>query len=626
MCAITGIIDFANLVDRQELKTMNDSMALRGPDDYGIFVDNHIGLGHRRLAIIDVYSGHQPMSIDDKKFTIVYNGEIYNFLEIREELIKEGAIFTTQSDTEVILWAYKTWGIEKSIECFDGMFAFAIYDKKAQKVYLVRDRFGEKPLYYQYENNKFLFASELKAFQPNALNNVIDETALNLFLSLCYIPAPYTIYKGIKKMVPGHYFEININDGCIVDHQYYDVRNEFKSTISDRKKSSESIRNLLIDSVKKRMISDVPMGAFLSGGIDSSIVCCLMSKLSKQPINTFSIGFKEKDYDETQRALIVANHIHSNHTQFTLDYSDVLSVLDDIILYYDEPYGDSSAIPSYYVAKLAKEKVSVVLTGDCADELFGGYEKYLANYYVEKYITVPKPIRKIFELFISACPVTPYTNSLLRKIKKVTRNSHLSGFELYYNIMSLGCSDNQRKTLLKANLYKDVKSIYSNMWESIPNHLSYLQKEQVMDIKGVLEGDMFPKMDRACMHVSLENRAPFIDRRIASFALNLLDDFKICGKMKKVLLKDAFKDILPKETLNFKKSGFGVPVDYWFKNELKEELLKLIDKEFIEQQGLFNYDYLNKIVDDHMKGRENYKSLLWNIFVFQKWYTKIYKA
>lgn len=626
MCAISGIIDFKDNVNVQLLKEMTDKMAQRGPDEEGVYVDAHVGLGHRRLSIIDVKSGQQPMSVDNENYVIVYNGETYNFREIKANLQKEGVSFKTESDTEVILQAYRNWGIERCLDTIEGMWAFAIYDKKQQKVILARDRYGEKPLYYQQKEDKILFASELKAFQPNALNNVIDETALNLFLSLCYIPAPYTIYKGIKKMVPGHYFEININDGCIVDHQYYDVRNGFESTISDRKKSSESIRNLLIDSVKKRMISDVPMGAFLSGGIDSSIVCCLMSKLSKQPINTFSIGFKEKDYDETQRALIVANHIHSNHTQFTLDYSDVLSVLDDIILYYDEPYGDSSAIPSYYVAKLAKEKVSVVLTGDCADELFGGYEKYLANYYVKKYTKVPKLIRKIFELLISVCPITPYTNNLLRKIKKVIRNSHLSGFELYYNMMSLGCSDNQRKMLLKADLYKDVKSIYAKMWETIPKHLSYLQKEQVMDIKGVLEGDMFPKMDRACMHVSLENRAPFIDRRIAGFALNLADDLKICGKLKKVLLKDAFKDILPQETLSFKKSGFGVPVDYWFKNELKEELLKLIDKEFIDQQGLFNYDYLNKIVDNHMKGRENYKSLLWNIFVFQKWYTKIYKA
>ena len=626
MCAISGIINYKKRIDVQSLETMANLMVQRGPDEYGVFVDEHIGLGHRRLSLIDVKSGQQPMSVDDGNYVIVYNGETYNFLEVKEQLLKDGATFKTDSDTEVILQAYCCWGIERCLEAMDGMWAFTIYDKKQQKIYIARDRYGEKPLYYQQDEDRFVFASELKAFQPNSTNYDIDKTALNLFLSLCYIPAPYTIYDGIKKMMPGHYFEINLNDGSVVDHQYYDVKDEFKKTVDDKEKAIVNIRNLLTDSIRKRMISDVPMGVFLSGGVDSSIVCCLMSQLSKEPINTFSIGFHEKDYDETERAQIVVDHIMSNHIQFTLDYSNVLSILDDIILYYDEPYGDSSAIPSYYVAKLAKEKVSVVLTGDCADELFGGYEKYLANYYVEKYRKVPKPIRKIFELLVSACPVTPSTNNLLRKVKKVIRNSQLSGFDLYYSMMTLGCNDLQRKGLLKQDKYVDVKEIYTKMWESIPNKLSYLQKEQVMDVKGVLEGDMFPKMDRACMHVSLENRAPFIDRRILKLAMNLADELKISGNNKKILLKEAFKDILPKETMNFKKSGFGVPVDYWLKNELKGDLLKLLDKDFIEHQGLFDYQYIHKIVEDHLNNKENYKSLLWNLFVFQKWYTKIYKS
>ncbi len=625
MCGIACIIDFKNKVDSNSILEMADKMSFRGPDEKGSFVDNHIGLGHRRLSVIDVKSGQQPMSINDENYVIVYNGETYNFYDVRDKLKKEGIFFNTESDTEVILQAYRFWGIGRCLEELEGMWAFAIYDRIQQKVFVARDRYGEKPLYYQRDKNRFIFASELKAFQPNSSKYKIDETALNLFLSLCYIPAPYTIYEGIRKMMPGHYFEINLKDGSLVDHQYYDVKNEIGNSINDIQYASDRIKDILIDSVKKRMISDVPMGAFLSGGIDSSIVCCLMSKLSKDPINTFSIGFHEKDYDETERAKIVVDHINSNHTQFTLDYSDVLSLLDDIILYYDEPYGDSSAIPSYYVAKLAKEKVSVALTGDCADELFGGYEKYLANYYVEIYRKVPKPIRKIFESMVSACPVTPSTNNLLRKVKKVIRNSQLSGFDLYYSMMTLGCNDHQRKELLVQEKYVNVKEIYSKMWKSLPDELSYLQKEQVMDIKGVLEGDMFPKMDRACMHVSLENRAPFIDRRILKLALNLADELKINGKKKKVLLKEAFKDVLPKEILNFKKSGFGVPVDYWLKNELREEMLRLLSKEAIEKQGLFNYDYINKIVEDHLNNKENHKSLLWNLFVFQKWYTEIYK-
>lgn len=626
MCAISGIIDFVNPVNDQELEKINDTMELRGPDDYGVFIDNHVGLGHRRLSIIDVESGHQPMSIENGEYTIVYNGETYNFQEIRDDLKKKGVVFATQSDTEVILWAYKLWGIEGCINHFDGMFAFAIYDKKVQKVYLVRDRFGEKPLYYQYENKKLMFASELKAFQPNAKKFQIDKTALNLFMSLSYIPAPYTIYQGIRKMKAGHYFEIDISKGYYKDCEYYDVVNEITEPIADLQGAKNTIQNLLEDSIKKRMVSDVPIGAFLSGGIDSSIVCCLMNKLSDKPINTFSIGYKEKDYDETERANLVVNHIKSNHTQYTLDYKDVLDILDDIILYYDEPYGDSSAIPSYYVAKLAKEKVQVVLTGDCADELFGGYEKYLAEYYVNKYKSYPKVLRGIFEYLIDKCPITPRTNSFLRKAKKVIRNSQESGFDLYYNMMCLGFSDVLRGKLLKEETYTDIKSIYKEMWDAIPSTYSYLQKEQLMDSKGVLEGDMFTKMDRACMHVSLENRAPFIDKRIYHFALNLDDNLKIRDNNKKYLLKEAFKDILPEETLTFRKSGFGVPVDYWFRNELKNELQSLLSKDFIEKQGLFNYDFISKMFDDHVNSRENYKFQLWNLFVFQKWYTKIYQA
>lgn len=626
MCAISGIIDFSNSVVKEELEELSNAMELRGPDDFGVIVENHVGLGHRRLAIIDVKSGQQPMSIEDDKYVIVYNGETYNFLDIKAELIELGASFSTESDTEVILWAYKLLGLNECLKRLDGMYAFAVYDKVENKVFLVRDKFGEKPIYYSFENNKLTFASELKAFHPNSDKYMIDKTALNLFMSLSYIPAPYTIYQGIKKMVAGHYFEIDVNNGKLTDHLYFDVRDEISEEVSDLGEAKTAIQTLLRDSIKKRMISDVPLGAFLSGGIDSSIVCCLMSELSKEPINTFSIGFKEKDYDETERANLVVQHIKSNHTQYTLDYADVLGILDDIILYYDEPYGDSSAIPSYYVAKLAKEKVSVVLTGDCADELFGGYEKYLAEYYTRKYNSYPKAIRAIFEFLVNRCPITPRTNNFLRKAKKVIRNSKSSGFDLYYNMMCLGFSDEHREKLLKGDIFDDVKRIYKKMWDGMPANCTYLQKEQLMDSKGVLEGDMFPKMDRACMHVSLENRAPFIDGRIYKLAINLSDNLKLNGNNKKYLLKEAFKNILPEGTLTFKKSGFGVPVDYWFRNELKEELGGLLEKELIEKQGLFNYDFVHKLFEDHIEGKENYKFQLWNLYVFQKWYFKIYQA
>lgn len=627
MCAIAGIVDAKSNVDESHILSMLDAMTLRGPDDEGAFFDVNVGLGHRRLSIIDLEFGHQPMYIDDGNVVIVFNGEIYNFQEIKANLsLKYGIGFKTSSDTEVILHAYKYLGIEGCLGILEGMFAFAIYDKRLAKVFVARDRFGEKPLYYINNEGRFMFASELKAFRPSSENYTIDRIALNLFLTLTYIPAPYTIYEGIHKMLPGHYFEISL-DGEIEDHLYYDVKDEHKEYVTNQENAISTVRNLLIDSVKKRMISDVPMGAFLSGGIDSSIVCCLMNQLSNTPINTFSIGFKEKDYDESKRAEIVAKHIHSNHTKYILDYLDVLDILDDIILYYDEPFGDSSIIPSYYVAKLASEKVKVVLTGDCADELFGGYEKYLAQYYASNYKRIPSIIRTIFERLVKVCPITSRTNNLLRKLKKVVRNSNHTGFDLYYDMLCLGFVDDSRKAVLNAGYYMDVRSLYEKRWNSTANNgSSYLLQEQMMDIKGVLEGQMFVKVDRACMHTSLENRAPFIDRRIVNFAMNLEDKLKIDGSNKKYILKEAFKDILPKQTLKFKKAGFGVPVDYWLRNELRGELISFIDKDFLEKQGIFNYHFIKDLAEAHINGKDNFKGALWNFFVFQKWYTKIYKT
>lgn len=623
MCSISGIIGSENyFVDGLKLKEISDRMILRGPDSGDYYIDRNIGLAHRRLSIIDLSTGDQPMKIDNGNIVIVYNGEVYNFQEIREELLGLGCIFKTTSDTEIVAMAYKIFGIEGCLERLEGMFAFAIYDKNNGKVYIARDRFGEKPLYYYQEDGIFYFASELKAFAPSLEHFKISKTAINLFLTLSYIPAPYTIYDGISKLLPGHYLEFD-RKGTYTIRQYFEAKEDIaQKDKTDYKTSINTLKELLFTSVKKRMVSDVPMGAFLSGGIDSSIVCCLMSKLSKEPVNTFSIGFDERDYDESERAEIVARAIGANHRKYILRYNDVLDILDEIISYYDEPFGDSSAIPSYYVAKLARKDVKVVLTGDCADELFAGYEKYLAEYYVARFKKCPKPLRFVFEWLVGKTPINDYTNNSLRKLKKVIQYSSDSGFDLYYDMLCLGFNDETRKTLLKKEWYNDVRHIYREFYDALPKNASYLQKEQLLDIYRVLEGQMFPKVDRACMHNSLENRAPFIDSTLVKFALNLPDSFKIHGKNKKRILKDAFKDILPNETLQFSKRGFGVPVDHWFRNELKSELLFLLSEEMIRKQGLFNYNYVQKLVKEHISGEENHKGMLWNLFVFQKWYLK----
>ena len=623
MCAISGIIGRAGYtVSRSTLVEMSDRMILRGPDYGDCNINGSVGLAHRRLSIIDLSTGNQPMLIDNGAIVIVYNGEVYNFKNLREKLISLGHCFQSTSDTEVVVRCYMEYGIEGCLSRLEGMFAFAIYDKEKQKVYIARDRFGEKPLYYYEDNEAFYFASELKAFAPSLERFNIDETALNLFLTLSYIPAPYTIYKGIYKLKQGCYMELD-EQGAHQTHQYYNPINEIgKYKCESYKEAIDKLKTLLTDSVKQRMVSDVPMGAFLSGGIDSSIICSLMASLSNKPIKTFSIGFDERDYDESDRAEIVAMHIGSNHRKFILHYNDVLDILDNIIDYYDEPFGDSSAIPSFYVAKLAHEDVKVVLTGDCADELFGGYEKYLAEYYSSKYQKIPKLVRRGFEKIVNTIPLNEYTNNGLRKAKKVIQYSKDTGLDLYYDMLCLGFNDEERGNLLKPEFYTDIKKDYEEFYNSLPNSTTYLQKEQVIDVYRVLEGQMFPKVDRACMHSSLENRAPFIDSGIVDFALNLPDEYKIEGNNKKKILKDAFRDILPKETLEFSKRGFGVPVDHWFRHELKEKLSTLLNEYFIKKQGIFNYDYVTKLQEEHISGKENHKGMLWNLFVFQKWYLK----
>lgn len=619
MCGITGIIKKYGVNTGVELKAMCDRIVVRGPDAEGFFVEDSIGLGHRRLSVIDLATGSQPMFDTSGQIVIVFNGEIYNFQSLRDELIQLGYSFQTTSDTEVLINGYKQYGIKGLLDRIEGMFAFALYDRNTGKVFVARDKFGEKPLYYYDDSQQIVFASELKAFDEQ-IQKQIDPIGLNLFFTLTYIPAPYTIYKDVRKLPAGSYMEIG-KKGSFEIHAYYDVLQKIstKERYQDFSKAQEDLKHLLYTSVKERMIADVPIGAFLSGGIDSSIIASVMAQISDKPINTFSIGFKEKEYDESDRAQLVADKIKSNHTVHYLDYNDVVSFVDDIILYYDEPFGDSSAIPSYYVAKLARQKVTVVLTGDCADELFGGYEKYLAQWYVSKLKKLPASMKWFMRTFISLVPHTRLTNSFLRKAKKVVNNIDCSDFDLHYSLMSLGFNDAERKNLLLSSNFAEVKSEVEKVYNKYTAGES-LEKGFYTDLKVVLEGDMLVKVDRVCMKNSLEARVPFLDSKIVEAAYTMPVDYKIKGKEKKYILKETFKDLLPEETVNFSKKGFGVPVDYWFKNELRDELGKLLDKELIIRQNIFNYDVIKKLWDEHMSGKENHKGKLWNLYVFQKWY------
>jgi len=621
MCGIIGAyINKSNDLDVEKFNIIRDKLSYRGPDSGGTFNHNNIFLGHRRLSIIDLDTGNQPMFDAKGEISIVFNGEIYNFLTIKEELKTLGVIFKTNSDTEVILEGYLAWGLEDCLKRLEGMYAFSIWDNQKKKLFVVRDKFGEKPLYYTQDENGVYFASELKAIVPFIYKTKISKKALNLFFSLTYIPAPYTIYENVFKLEPGYFLEIS--DSGVQEKQFYNLLEQFeeadKHKIQSYEEAKKQLRDLLFESVRLRMVSDVPLGAFLSGGIDSSIVSAIMSNVSEKPVNTFSIGFKEKAYDESERAKLVADHIQSNHHVYFVDHNDLLGIVDETLSYFDEPFGDSSAIPSMIVAKKAREKVTVVLTGDCADELFGGYEKYLAKHYTDKYNAYPKIARKAFESFVKLIPHANATNHTLRKMKKVITSASLQPDEQYKQLCSLGYNVEEKSKLLKPNFAEDVSQHITKYFNERSG--DELSKTFYSDVKLVLEGDMLTKVDRACMLNSLEARVPFLDSKIVEFSARLPHEFKILVTDKKKILKETFADLLPEETLTFSKKGFGIPIRIWFQKELKEELLSLLSEDFLICQNIFNISYVNKIVEEHMSNKENHSSKLWQLFVFQKWY------
>ncbi len=622
MCGIVAIAHKNKKPNEDELKFMCNTLRLRGPDDEGIWIGDDIGLGHRRLSVIDLDTGSQPMHSNDGSVVIVFNGEIYNFSELRSELVALNQKFRTQSDTEVILNGYQQYGIDGLLNRLEGMFVFVLYNKVTRDLVIARDKFGEKPLYYIDNGDSLYIASELKALELKFDKKIIDKKGLNFFLSLSYIPAPHTIYNQVKKLSQAHYILVE-KGGTPQIKKYYDLRERIAVSKyqGNFKKSCNDIRNLLKESVKKRMIADVPVGAFLSGGIDSSIIAVLMADISKKPINTFSIGFKEKGYDESHRAQLIADKIKSNHKVHYLNYKDVVNILDEIVLHYDEPFGDSSALPSYYVAKLAKEKVTVALTGDCADELFGGYEKYLTQEYVRYFKKLPKAVQILVKKLVSIIPHSRFTNSVLRRVKKVLANVNLSDFEIHYNLMCLGFNDSERLNLLQKDFKSDIKNEIKQVYDSFPSS-EPLTKSFYTDLQFVVEGDMLTKLDRVSMKNSLEARVPFLDSKLVEMAFSLPVNFKIRKRDKKIILKEAFKNDIPSKTINYRKKGFGVPVDYWFRNELKSELKDLLSKDKIDRQGIFKYEKVKTYLDEHLSGKENNKGKLWNLFVFQKWYLK----
>lgn len=628
MCGINGIVSkkYNNSLKVSEvLNQMNHEIIHRGPDDDGFFVENSqnfaIGMAMRRLSIIDLSTGKQPIFSVDNQKVIVFNGEIYNYKILKQEHLGEYN-FKTSSDTEVIIALYEKYGIA-AFSLLDGMFALSIYDKTVNKIFIARDFFGEKPLYYLKNNDSFIWASELKSvIKILPAKPPINKIALNLFLQLTYIPAPYSIYEDIHKLEANHYLEFNCTN---FSYEIHEIEQTFK-TYSKTTKEAATIttHDLVQESVVSRSIADVSLGTFLSGGVDSSIISLCLAQKSNAKIDTFSIGFDKKSFDETDKSRAVAKLINSNHHEFIISEKDLTANIDEIILNFDEPFADSSALASYIVSSKTKQFVAVALTGDGGDEVFGGYNKYYIGKLNEKYTNhIPSSIHKVVADVLGNLLHTKDDNRGFRfKINRLLKAINYEG-DFYYNIISLGFQENEIKSILKANSCNENSlSYYKNIVGSRNKNLTDFRN---IDRLLSLEGDMLVKVDRTSMLNSLECRAPFLNKEIWNFTSQLPESYLVKGWDKKHILKESFKQYFPKDFLNKSKKGFQVPVGDWLRTNLKNELLSYIEKDFVEKQNIFQFDVVSNMVNNHLQGKIDNTFRVWTYFCFQKWYKQTYE-
>ncbi len=623
MCGICGIAynDPERSVNKSVLKRMCDSITHRGPDDEGQAIIHSVGLGMRRLSIIALSTGHQPLSNEDSTITIVFNGEIYNYREIRKDLEGLGHQFRTNSDTESIVHGYEEWG-DGVCERLNGMFGFALWDQRQAKLFLARDRLGIKPLYYYQDNEKFIFGSEIKAILKfPGLQKTIDPMALNNFLSFEYIPSPRSIFKEIRKLESGHW--MTWKRGRINSQSYWKL--EPGENLWEEKDARERLVELLKDSVRLRLVSDVPLGAFLSGGIDSSILVSQMAALMNTPVKTFSIGFEESSYNELRYARSVAKKYHTDHHEFTLKEADALDLTDNLVTYLDEPFGDFSIFPTYLVSRMARDHVTVCLSGDGGDELFAGYDTYRAHLFDRKYYhLLPKAVKKyIFNPLANSISPTEKKKGAINSFKRFIEGTRLPKSLLHTRWM-IFLQEFERKQLLSDEIFTEIET--EDMYDFIHRHagidgsLDDITRTGYVDVKTYLVDNILVKVDRMSMATSLEARVPYLDHRIVEFAFTLPPHYKMRGRNTKILLKKTFWDYLPSEVQNRDKQGFSIPIKNWIGNELKPKMLDLLDPRRLDQEGFFQSRYVLKLVDEHLKGIENHSHKLWALMVFQQWF------
>ena len=627
MCGICGIVSFQNreFLSDELLVRMNQTLFHRGPDDQGFYRDNFAALAMRRLSIIDLKTGQQPVCNENGSVWVIFNGEIYNYREVRQQLEARGHRFKTQSDTEVIVHAYEEYGVD-CIQHFNGMFSIAIWERLTRRLTLIRDRIGIKPLFYWSDGKHLVFASELKALVAHThVPRQVDLNSLDNFLSLEYIPGPRTIFTGIQKLPPGHLLVFDETGFKL--QQYWEFPHN--PVEAGEEACAEALASLIEDAVRLRLVSDVPLGAFLSGGIDSSSIVANMSRMVSNPVQTFSIGFEDDTYNELPDAQVAAEHFGTLHRTQVIN-PDITGLAEKLIRHLDEPLADFSIFPTFLVSQLASQSVKVVLSGDGGDELFAGYDTYVAELLSRYYQWLPINLRrKAIPALASRIPPQSAKKGFLNKTKRMIEGGALDP-SLHHARWMIFISDTEKELLYHPELKRSLNgystsSIFEGYFRQAARFDS-LAQQQYVDIKTYLVDDILTKVDRMSMAVSIEARVPLLDYRIAEFALNLPPQMKLHRSKTKVILRQAMQHLLPEISLMKPKQGFSIPMKHWLRSSLRPMLEDLLSEECLRKRGYFNPQIVSTWIREHLDGSANHSHRLWSLMVFELWYRSVFEA
>mgnify|MGYP002784584000 CR=1 FL=1 len=654
MCGIAGWINLKQSDSNQGaepvLHSMCETIVHRGPNSEGLWLDDTVTLGMRRLSIIDLVTGDQPVFNCDRSVVVMMNGELYNYREVRAELEKKGHKFTTKSDTEILPHLYEEHG-DAMLEHVNGMYAFSLWDSRRKKLIIARDRFGEKPLYYGVFDDKLIWASEPKAILAHpAVKPELDLNALRHYVSFDYVPAPMSIFKGIHKLPAAHV--LTVENGEVKARRYWDIswtnsppyeggvaaalggrggsldaNGEAPAKTQRLKDASltekaDELKDLLSDAVRMRLVSDVPLGILLSGGIDSSTVAAFAVQHATERVKTFSIGFEEDSFDESKYARQVARHLNTEHYEDKLSAATAGDLISETGTWLDEPMSDGSLIPTFLLARFVRKHVTVALGGDGGDELFAGYPMYYAHTVAAKYLAIPSVLRRgLIEPVVNALPVSTKNMSFDYKAKRFVRAARYDDVTRHHSWFGSFSIDQHKELFSKDVLAQTDADVYRGVRELVgrSDARNVIEQMQYADINYYLAEDILTKVDRAAMAVSLETRAPFLDPRIGQFAASIPVEYKLKGKNGKVILKEAMRDLLPHDILHRPKKGFGIPIAEWLKGRLNPLMHDMLAPEKLKQQGLFNPDYVQRLITEHETGRASHHKELWTLLVFQLW-------